>query len=654
MLNLAFASSVAGVAAVDVLLPPALVPHSSLQLPPGPPPPPQAMALLEQLLRRQHSPASAILAIQVLRGGVPTVTGPQEQEAEEQQQQQEGRQQRRRRQRQQQRQQRRQQQAPDSPSQLEGGGPDAAKGLVAELQRVSYCSLASSLVQVVANNEQVGACCAELLLSMAADLAQAACKESSAVASAGNGSGAAGSSSGVANNSSSSAARNSSSSSSSRHGRWSLAASLAAAAAVGGYTAHKKRCEQQVGAELEGDDSNRRAITSGTHTANTCSIADAAGHGDGHTGGTPCLKECSMCCSASQLLITLRSLEQGAAVPTLLEHAGVAALVGVAQQRSANPQQYLQQQLLALALRHSAPGVCGNVVCERLEGPAAVCGVRGERRSLCGGCGAAWYTNTGIAARSARTQPGGHTGMHAVGLFGAPEFTQEGGGGVATQLQACCSCSWACRAAVLASSCCACASSSASAAVGMSSGDPSFKQKVSARRGVELQGPKLWLGSSALRWLPAVQDLAARMQHCKPLRDASTSLLVINAEMQWLQRRFAGHVAPASVVTTISTDIATGNASPERPGTSLSSALQVNHHNIKATLTPGFASGSRSACQLEPCQLAGRTAVLNAQLPVALFPASLHMPCESTAPISCSVAADIVLCCSCHTPVTGL
>jgi hypothetical protein len=46
---------------------------------------------------------------------------------------------------------------------------------------------------------------------------------------------------------------------------------------------------------------------------------------------------------------------------------------------------------LALAWRHPVPGVCGNVLCGRLEGASAVGAVRGRVGSLCGGCRAAWY-----------------------------------------------------------------------------------------------------------------------------------------------------------------------------------------------------------------------------------------------------------------------
>jgi hypothetical protein len=49
------------------------------------------------------------------------------------------------------------------------------------------------------------------------------------------------------------------------------------------------------------------------------------------------------------------------------------------------------QQLSALAWRHPVPGVCGNVLCKQQPGPGKVGVVWGPRRTLCGGCRAAWY-----------------------------------------------------------------------------------------------------------------------------------------------------------------------------------------------------------------------------------------------------------------------
>jgi hypothetical protein len=51
---------------------------------------------------------------------------------------------------------------------------------------------------------------------------------------------------------------------------------------------------------------------------------------------------------------------------------------------------YVQHLLLKLAWRRPVPGLCANVYCGKLRGPA-VGGVGGRVSSLCGGCRSAWY-----------------------------------------------------------------------------------------------------------------------------------------------------------------------------------------------------------------------------------------------------------------------
>jgi hypothetical protein len=98
-----------------------------------------------------------------------------------------------------------------------------------------------------------------------------------------------------------------------------------------------------------------------------------------------------VCTSATQLLITLRCLERGVVLAAPPGHAACASVAEAACRRSTTLQQYLRQQLLALAWRHPLPHVCGNVLCGRLEAPSAVGAVRGPGGTLCGGCRAAWY-----------------------------------------------------------------------------------------------------------------------------------------------------------------------------------------------------------------------------------------------------------------------
>jgi hypothetical protein len=105
----------------------------------------------------------------------------------------------------------------------------------------------------------------------------------------------------------------------------------------------------------------------------------------------PCPEGCKACWDAAGLFIALVRLEGGAAVPTGSAVATEVAALDAARQRSAALQRQLSRELLALTWRHPVPGVCGNVLCEQLTGEAAVGVVRSRVRTLCGGCGAAWY-----------------------------------------------------------------------------------------------------------------------------------------------------------------------------------------------------------------------------------------------------------------------
>jgi hypothetical protein len=230
----------------------------------------------------------------------------------------------------------------------------------------------------------------------------------------------------------------SSGSMSTRGAGWGLAASLAAATAAAAYASHVGAPDKDHGLsttsttglpaggasdESRGDSSNlwcriTTAISSIMRTINSGPVADSstqasssgpidslpAGVDGPIASGLPgesssCGAHCGVCTSVTQLFITLRCLERGWVMPTPSGPASSAVLTQAAQQSGTTLQQYLQHQLLALAWRHPVPGVCGNVLCGRLQGPSAVGAVWGlvgpppykGARTLCGGCRAAWY-----------------------------------------------------------------------------------------------------------------------------------------------------------------------------------------------------------------------------------------------------------------------
>jgi hypothetical protein len=228
------------------------------------------------------------------------------------------------------------------------------------------------VVQAVVYRQEVGADGAASLLDLAGCLLQAAQEEAAALFattsnSSSSGCGAGGSSSSV--------------------GAWSLAASLAAATAAGAYTAYLGS-ESAGGAGVEAGSSCVQAdVTASSSTgfpaaAPSCSTPAGASH---RWAG------CGTCCCASQQFTSLRCLEKGVTLSAPLSTAGLAVLADAAEQQGTTLPPHLQQQLLALAWRHPVPLVCGNVLCGRLEGPAAAGAVSIRRRTLCGGCRRAWY-----------------------------------------------------------------------------------------------------------------------------------------------------------------------------------------------------------------------------------------------------------------------
>jgi hypothetical protein len=319
-----------------VIVPLEVVPHAAWQLPPGRPPPPAAFFLVEQLLRAKPSGAAMDLALKLLeRGLVPELPAAEDQV-----------------------------QGQPADPQHSSGKAEGGR----QLQQLAYCSLASSLVQAVVHDQQLANDSAAQLWALVGESVQAAAKEV--------------------------AAQDSSSS------RWSYPASLAAGVAAAAYTAHlgaagvTSACPTTPAPQASSSSSisssgcaYAAAASSSTHSSS--GGACAAGAAGCCAGNFP--SDCGVCCCAIQALCDLRCVEVGVALREWTNSGGAAAFVGAAQRHSVTLHQHLQQQLLALAWRHPVPGVCGNVLCGRLEGSSAVCGVRGPKGTLCGRCKVARY-----------------------------------------------------------------------------------------------------------------------------------------------------------------------------------------------------------------------------------------------------------------------
>jgi hypothetical protein len=416
----------------ELVAPLVLMACSELQLPPGCILPPAAFFLVEQLLRREPSASTLHMAVQLLQGAASILAAADVQHHQQEQQQPPGPPLQ-----QQPQHQEKESEEVDAAQQPPGNGATALDRQAghAELQRLAYCSLVSSVAaavqsQQIVTKQEVGVHCAEEVLELACLLLDTPSVRSSEQGCVSSGS--------------------SSSSSGSSCAGWSLAASLAAAAAAGAYTAHLASAESQGvaggGAGSCADRSSQHNSGAGPCTAASSSTSSTsstspsvtlpaannssqstptagatsagasrddaegpagstgssvaamdgtAGAADQLAGRTVCPEGCAVCGSASKVLVTLWCLDQGRSVPVLPVAACQAAVLQAAQQRGITLHKHLQQQLQALAWRHPVPGVCGNVLCGRLEGPAAVGPLRGCRGVKCGGCGAAWYCSEG-------------------------------------------------------------------------------------------------------------------------------------------------------------------------------------------------------------------------------------------------------------------
>lgn len=376
-------------------MPLVVTPCSGLRLAPGFTPPPIAFIMTEALLRRRPTPEAIDLAIQLLTSTTHLVRA-----------------------------------AGQKGRKSQGAGRSQAarvacagkQAALAELYTQVYCSLASSLMQAI-THYWVSPCAIPQLLQLADNLLAAACLEGAAASSHGP------ASMGPAGGTSSSPGRGSTAVTSSRvtstgsdspgggvktnkGSCWSLAASLAAATALGVYTAHVTPAvastephatggstQPHAGSPSGASSAMGSAANRATGSSNTSSkdSGSAPGAGGGSTdGGGPAgcgllFADCSVCTTTSRLFTTLRRLELGLGVTTSPAAAGLAALAEAAKNHGVTPHQYLQQQLQALVTRHSVPGVCSNLGCDRRNGQAAMGLVRNRVGSLCGGCKAAWY-----------------------------------------------------------------------------------------------------------------------------------------------------------------------------------------------------------------------------------------------------------------------
>jgi hypothetical protein len=381
------------------------------------------------------------LAIKLLRGSVAVITAPADHHCQHQQQQQQQEEQGEGQQEQGQLEQQQTQEQQEAANQQLNGSSSTQhiQAATAELARLAYCSLTASVMQVLVQQQQqqLGEGCVGELLALAGELVQvaqmqdsnsssgcgAAQEESSAssISSSGYGhsmqagAGAASTEHGAAGSSHSSGLNSSSDDGGgSTPAVWGVAASLAAAVAAGAYAAHHPDVQAAAAAwQAEGRasggeqqaarESCREAAaaagsscTTATSTSSSSSTAGATGCGEpsyNPTGISTCPDRCPICRVAARVFVSLRLLEGDTAPATSQDSAASqgASLIRVAKQHGATLQHLLCTQLVALAWRHPVPGVCGNVLCGRHNGPAAAGAVWGCVGTRCGGCRAAWY-----------------------------------------------------------------------------------------------------------------------------------------------------------------------------------------------------------------------------------------------------------------------
>jgi hypothetical protein len=316
------------------------MPRTVLQLPQGCIPPPAAFFLVERLVREAPSAANTALALQLLHGSVGALCA-----AEQEHQ---------------------QQQSQDN--HVDRPETDHA------LQRLSFCSLVSSVVQALMREPPLGVISGGVVWGMVGELVSAACAYSAGLLLTSSGS---------------------SSGGNGGRGKWGLAASLMAAVSAVAYATHLHHVGVSMptcaGATGAGSRSSSRGTSAGG-ASNSSPVADSVtDRSAGRTGGERCSADCTICAGAAVLWSGMACLERSASWQTVSATAALTLLEQRAQQRGTTLQQHLQQRLLALAWRHPVPCVCGNVLCRGREGSSAVGMVFNRVGTLCGGCRAVWY-----------------------------------------------------------------------------------------------------------------------------------------------------------------------------------------------------------------------------------------------------------------------
>jgi hypothetical protein len=246
----------------------------------------------------------------------------------------------------------------------------------AELQRLAYCSLASSVMQACLHDKQLGAWFASEVMDLAVVLGNTMIDEFRAArssSSSNNNNNNNGHDTNPTTTSTISSSENSNHAQGAhgdgRQSQWGFVASLSAAVTAGAYTVHLNTCAEQ-----------------DTPPDAGCSHAP---------GCSTCPPDCGWCCCATQLYVTQAALERGLGHVLKQGPELEAALAKAAKSRGLTKQQLLQRELLGQAWRHPVPHVCGNPLCQQLWGRSAVAAVKGPGAILCDGCKAAWYCSQG-------------------------------------------------------------------------------------------------------------------------------------------------------------------------------------------------------------------------------------------------------------------
>jgi hypothetical protein len=362
-------------AAVAGTVPLVLKGPEDLQLLPGSAPPPAAFFLVEQVLRWSPTRTAVNLAVKLLAGCLDLLTAAGGHQP---------------------------QCGSGTPQGVSASAAADKQAATAEVYQLACSSLAKGVVQSILHNKQLGASCAEDVMRLSVWSLPLLMEERAAGGTQVHSASSRGSSQPL-----------------------NLAASLAAAMAAGAYTAHldaagllehsagqgglpADSCSRRTSSSTSCRQDTIRVVTCVTSSSTSCrqgssqrgagsiSRGSAGASAPSPPGGALAdgnlhPEGCWSCWAAATLLVQLRCLERCTVVSIEMATAYAAVYRHEAERRGVNLHQHLQQQLVALAGRHPVPHVCGNVLCARVEGTAAVDAVRSRVGTLCGGCRAAWY-----------------------------------------------------------------------------------------------------------------------------------------------------------------------------------------------------------------------------------------------------------------------